>query len=77
MPDSFGLSFIKCNEIPKGKMYAWLPQAIAYVPWRSLTQKMGEDATYRFHPKFYAEEAQGFARVDDWGVVDITIKSAA
>lgn len=76
MPDSFGLSFIKCNEIPKGKMYAWLPQAIAYVPWRSLSQKMGEDATYRFHPKFYAEEAQGFARVDDWGVVDITIKSA-
>ena len=76
MPDSFGLSFIKCNEIPKGKMYAWLPQAVAYVPWRSLSQKMGEDATYRFHPRFYAEEAQGFARVDDWGVVKINIKSA-
>lgn len=76
MPDAFGLSFIKCNEIPKGKMYAWLPQAIAYVPWKPLEQKLGEDPRYKFHPTFYAKEAQGFARIDDLGVVEITVKAA-
>lgn len=76
MPDSFGLSFIKCNDVPRGKMYAWLPQAIAYVPWQSLTQKFGEDSRYKFNGIFYAKESIGFARIDDLGVVDITIKQA-
>ena len=74
MPDSFGLSFIKCNDIPRGKMYAWLPQAIAYVPWHGLIQKYGEDSRYKFNGIFYAKESMGFARIDDLGVVDITIK---
>ena len=77
LPEIFGFRIIKSNLCPKGNFYAWLPSAVAVVPFEAVQTRMDEDPTQRFAPKFYIWETMAAVRVDDLGVIHGTIQTAA
>lgn len=77
MPEAFGISFVKCPLLPKGKMVAWLQEAVAWVPWHALESTLACNIDRRNHPQFYAWEANNFVRIDDLGVFVVNVKTAA
>lgn len=77
LPEMFGFSWIKCNQIPRGTMIAFVPEAMARVPYLEFEQTLGYDITLRNHPVYYGHEEWGIGRIDDIGVKKITIKPAS
>nr|DAR29713.1 MAG TPA: capsid protein [Caudoviricetes sp.] len=77
IPEMFGFSWVKCNQIPKGEMVAFIPEAIALVPYLDLEQALDRDIMLRNHIVYYAHEEYGVGRIDDIGAMKITIKTAA
>lgn len=74
LPEMFGFSWIKCNQIPKGTMIAFVPEAMCRVPYLDLEQALDHDIMLRNHIVYYAHEEWGVGRIDDIGVKKITIK---
>lgn len=77
LPDMFGFSFVKCNQIKQGEMVAFIPEAIGLVPYLDLEQSMDRDIMLRNHIVWYAHEEWGAARLDDVGAMKITVKGSA
>ena len=75
LPEMFGFNFVKCNQVKKGEMIAFIPEAIALVPYQDLTQSMRNDIMLRDHIVWYAHEEWGCGRIDDFGAMKITVKT--
>lgn len=75
LPEMFGFSFVKCNQVKKGEMIAFIPEAIAMVPYLDLEQSMDRDIMLRNHIVWYAHDEWGVGRIDDFGAVKITVKT--
>lgn len=76
LPEMFGFSFVKCNQVKKGEMIAFIPEAIALIPYLDLEQSMDRDIMLRNHIVWYAQEEWGVGRIDDFGAAKITVKAA-
>ena len=76
LPEMFGFSFVKCNQVKKGEMIAFIPEAIALIPYLDLEQSMDRDIMLRNHIVWYAQEEWGVGRIDDFGAAKITVKTA-
>lgn len=77
LPEMFGFSFVKCNQVKKGEMIAFIPEAIALIPYLDLEQSMARDIMLRNHIVWYAHEEWGAGRIDDFGAVKIAVKTAS
>lgn len=78
IPEMFGVKWIPSNLIEQGKIYFWLYDALAWVPYSPLTHDMGKSASLDFDVFFKIMESVDCQRVDDKGVAvfDITKTSA-
>lgn len=74
LPEISGFSWIKSNQIPRGTMIAFVPEAMARVPYLDFEQALDRSIELRNHIIYYAHEEWGINRIDDIGVKKITIK---
>lgn len=77
LPDAFGIHVIKSNLLPRGRALCWLPQALAYVPYEPMWQRLAEDPTFRYNAVYYARETGDCKRIDDLGVIRVNIQGGA
>lgn len=77
LPEAFGISFVKCNLMPKGEMVAWVKNAVSWTVWQDLEIGLDRNISNRNRPEFYAREVNNIVRVDDMGVFKINIKKSA
>lgn len=75
LPDLFGFSFVVTNQINKGEMLAFIPEAISLVPYQELQQALDRDIMLRNHLMYYANEQWGVVANDDRGRFKIKIKT--
>lgn len=68
VPSMFGVHWIPSNLIDSGKMYFWLYDALAWVPYSPLTHEMAKDALMDFDVFFKIMESADCQRIDDLGV---------
>ena len=77
LPEMFGFSWVKCKQVPKGKAYVFIPEAISKVPYLDLEMTLKNDIMLRNHPVFYAHKEHGFIRNDDLGAYEVAISQEA
>lgn len=76
LPDLFGFSFVVTNQVNKGEMLAFIPEALSLVPYQELQQALNRDILLRNHLVYYANEQWGVVANDDRGRFKIKVKTA-
>ena len=77
VPSMFGVHWIPSNLIDSGKMYFWLHDALAWVPYSPLEHDMAKDALMDFDVFFKIMESADCKRIDDLGEVIFDIQNTS
>lgn len=75
IPEMFGIKWMPTNLIPKGTMWFWLYDALAWVPYSPLEHEMGKSPVMDFDVFFKISESVDCKRIDDLGVLKVDLTS--